>query len=259
MISVSVTDLPMLIAFWLVFTRLSAMIIQFPIFDEAGIPPMVKVLGCLVISFAFFPYVQSWVLKDIAAVGVDQFWVLTVFYALSGLILGQFVKSITQLFFASGSLITQQIGFGAISYFDPQAGSQVGPFEKIIVWTMLIVLLTSGALLPMFKGALVSFSTITYHSWGSVTGGLDYFLTFFKGMFVSSILLAAPAIFVNLLIMGVLGIIARTVPQMNVLMVSFVINIALGLLVFLSTSAEFFNLAFKSYTEYLGKWFAIVN
>lgn len=259
MISVSINDLPMLVAFWLVFTRLSAMLMQFPIFDEAGIPVMVKVLGSLVISYAFFPYVQGWVLKDIALVGVDQFWVLTIFYALSGLLIGQIVKSMMQLFFASGALITQQIGFGAVSYFDPQAGSQVGPFEKIIVWTMLIILLTSGALLPMLKGAVVSFSTVTYHSWGSITAGMDFFLSFFKGIFLTAILLAAPAIFINLLIMGVLGVIARTVPQMNVLMVSFVINIGLGLLVFLSTSGEFFNLAFSSYTEMLGKWFAIVS
>lgn len=63
----------------------------------------------------------------------------------------------------------------------------------------------------------------------------------------------------NVLIMCVLGIIARFVPQMNVLMVSFVVNIGLGLLVFMSCSTEFFQVGFRLYTEKLGEWFQLIT
>jgi flagellar biosynthetic protein FliR len=71
-------------------------------------------------------------------------------------------------------------------------------------------------------------------------------------------MLATPLIFTNMLIMTVLGIIARTVPQLNVIMVSFAVNIGLGLLVFAATSDEFFNVAFKLYTDKLGEWFQFI-
>ncbi len=80
----------------------------------------------------------------------------------------------------------------------------------------------------------------------------------FKSLFVSSILLASPLIFTNMLIMTVLGIIARTVPQMNVIMVSFAVTIGLGLIVFVATSDEFFHIAYKLYTSKLGEWFNFV-
>ncbi len=53
--------------------------------------------------------------------------------------------------------MTQQIGFASVSYFDPTADQKTGPFEKMIQWTVLIMILTTGALIPMFKGVLNSF------------------------------------------------------------------------------------------------------
>ena len=41
-------------------------------------------------------------------------------------------------------------------------------------------------------------------------------------------------------------------------MVSFAVNIGLGLLVFAATSDEFFNVAFKLYTQKLGEWFQFI-
>src|SRR5690606_11868607 len=116
---------------------------------------------------------------------------------------------------------------------------------------VLIIVLGSGALLPMFKGMFLSFYHIHIYDLGKMFQTPLFFLDFFKSLFVTSLLLASPLIFTNMLIMAILGIIARFVPQMNILMVSFVVNIGLGLLVFISCSGEFFNMAFKIYTERL--------
>ena len=48
----------------------------------------------------------------------------------------------------------------------------------------------------------------------------------------------------------VMGIVARTIPQMNILMVSFVVNIGIGLLVFFAISGEFFTVAYKMYVDF---------
>lgn len=263
MISVSVTDIQALTVFWLVFTRWLAILMLLPIFDNTTIPPMVKVLTSLIISYAFYPLLSPVVGRDLALLGGGgfggAFWALTIYYAISGLILGFIVKSIMDIFISAGDLITQQIGFGAVRYYDPQSGGQVGPFEKLITWTVLIIVLSSGALIPMFKGAIVSFTSMGWSRFANMSMSPDFFMTFFKDIFLGAILLSTPLIFTNMIIMAILGIISRIVPQMNVLMVSFVVNIGLGLIVFSASSSEFFHVAFKIYTDRLGDWFHFVS
>ncbi|MCF8058698.1 MAG: flagellar biosynthetic protein FliR [Bacteriovoracaceae bacterium] len=255
MVNISINDIHALTCFWLVFTRWMLVIIQLPIFDNVSIPNIIKILFSLVLSYAFFPLVKGEVYKDMAYMGADSFWTLTIFYAVVSLLIGFLVKCLMDLFTASGSIITQQVGFGAVAYFDPQSASRVGPFERIIQWTMVVVIISSGALLPMFKGIFNSFFSIHVYDLGKMATSPEYFTTVFKGLFLSALLLASPLIFTNMLIMTVLGIVARTVPQMNVIMVSFVVNIGLGLLVFAASSSEFFKVAFQLYTEKLGNWF----
>jgi flagellar biosynthetic protein FliR len=156
-------------------------------------------------------------------------------------------------------LISQQLGFGMVRYFDPNFSQNTGPFEQLAGWGILIMVLSSGALLPMFKGLLGSFSHMTIRDLGKMAHAPVFFLEFSKTLFISSLLLATPFIFMNLLITMVLGIVSRMIPQMNVLMVSFVVNIWVGLLVFWVCSNEFFKVAFRIYTEKLGEWLIFVG
>lgn len=256
--NVQVIDPQVMIAFWLAFSRCLAIVFQLPIFDGMSIPTMVKVLTTLMITYAFFPMIEAEILKDIAYLGADNFWALTIFYTFTGLIIGYFVKSIMNMFISAGSIITQQVGFAAVRYFDPQSGQQIGPFETLIQWTMLIIVVTSGALLPMFKGVFNSFFSVHLYDIGKLAHSTVFFTDLFKNIFLSALMLASPLIFANVLIMAVLGIIARTVPQMNIIMVSFVVNIGLGLLIFAASSEEFFQVGFRVYTEQLGNWFQLL-
>ncbi len=256
--TIQIVDIVPIIAFWLVFTRMLAVNFQLPIYDNLPIPMIVKILSTLVISFCFYPYVSEQVIRDINYVGKDHFWLLTITYSIIGLTIGFFVKMIMSLFISSGSIISQQVGFAAVRYFDPSTNTQVGPFEKIIQWTVIVMVISSGALLPMFKGVFQSFFTVTMVDIGLIGKSPIFFIEMFKSIFISSLLLATPLIFTNMLIMTVLGIIARTVPQMNVIMVSFAVTIGLGMLVFTATSDEFFHVAYKMYTDKLGMWFNFI-
>lgn len=259
MISISIANYPVFIAFWLTFTRWVTVLFQIPIFDNTSIPFVVKVLSSLVISYAFFPMVESKMVAEVIAVGVENFWYLTIFNAVVGLLIGFLVKTIMTLFIAAGSIMTQQIGFGAVSSFDPTFESQIGPFERMIQWTVLIMILTTGALIPMFKGVLNSFSSINMSDLGNFANIHIFYHDFFKGIFGAAFLLATPILFTNLILNMVMGIVARTIPQMNILMVSFVVNIGIGLIVFFAISEEFFHVAYKMYIDRLGDWFQFIN
>ncbi|MFZ4714509.1 MAG: flagellar biosynthetic protein FliR [Bacteriovoracaceae bacterium] len=259
MVSVSITDIGVLISFWLVFTRTLTVLMQIPLLDNVSVPAPVKVLFCFVVSYAFFPYVEPWVLADVRAVGAEHFWYLTIVHTAIGLIIGFLIKSLMLVFAGTGALLSQQMGFAAVKYFDPSMGEQSGPIEKMISWTIIILIISSGALLPMFKGLFNSFHSITATNIGKFGSSPEFYFDFFKSVFVTSILLSTPIIFTNLMINLVLGIVSRAVPQMNILMVSFAINIGLGLLVFVTISNEFFHVAYKMYVDKLGDWFQFVS
>ncbi|MBP9679870.1 MAG: flagellar biosynthetic protein FliR [Bacteriovorax sp.] len=259
MLSLQITDMTVIVAFWLAFTRWLAVIFQLPLFDNVSIPVVVKVLATLVITFAFFPLIEGQLILDIKHVGVESFWYLTIFNTIVGLVIGFFVKSIMSIFISAGALITQQVGFNALHYFDPNAGGQVGPFEKLIEWTVLMMILTTGALIPMFKGVISSFSTVHIYNLGKMAHSAEFFIMMFKAFFISALMLSTPMIFINVVINAVMGIVSRAVPQMNVIAVSFAVNIGLGLLVFVAGSDEFFQTCFRIYTEKLGQWFQFLS
>lgn len=257
--TLQITDYNMIVAFWLAFSRWLAVMMQLPLFDQVAIPVNVKVLASLVITYAFFPLISADLLKDIQYMGEGAFWSLTIFNVIVGLVIGYFVKSIMTIFMNAGHMITQQVGFTALNYFDPNAQTQVGPFEKLIEWTLLMMIFTSGALLPMFKGILSSFSTIHIYSFGKFAQSPEFFMQMFKSFFLISLMLSTPMIFLNVLLNAIMGIVSKAVPQMNVIVVSFAVNIGLGLLVFIAGSDEFFQTCFRIYTEKLGEWFQFLS
>jgi flagellar biosynthesis protein FliR len=257
--NLTLADQTVFLAFWLCFSRWVAVLFQLPLFDNVSVPNLVKVLGSFVISFAFFPALRGTLVAEINMVGVENIWILVMFHTTTGLIIGFLVKSIMSLFVATGSILTQQIGFASVSYFDPTQGQQVGPFERMIEWTIIILVLSSGALVPMFKGVFQSFYSVNFLNADKLLKTPEYFVIFFKSAFSASILLAGPLIFANLLMNLVMGIVARTVPQMNVLMVSFVVNIGLGLLLFLGIAEEFFHVSFDLYVDKLGDWYQFLS
>lgn len=253
--SVAITDHVAFVAFWLGFTRWIAILMQLPLLDNIAVPNVVKVLASFVIAWAFHPLVAPALMNEVRVVGVENLWLLTAIHGSCGFVIGFFVKSFMALFASAGTILTQQIGFASVTYFDPTQAQQTGPFEKIIQWTMIVLILTSGALIPMFKGVTESFYTVNALNLDKMTQSHAFFGEVFKGIFTAAIMLAAPLLFANILMNLVFGIVARTIPQMNVLMVSFVVNIGIGLMLFIAISNEFFEVSFQIYVEKLGLWF----
>jgi flagellar biosynthetic protein FliR len=257
--NLTIADQTTFLAFWLGFSRWIAVLFQLPLFDNQSVPMIVKVLTSFLVSYAFFPGIQGTLVAEINTVGVEHIWLLMMFHTCAGLIIGFLVKCIMSMFVAAGSILTQQIGFASVSYFDPTQGQQVGPFERIVEWTMIVLVLSSGALVPMFKGVYESFFSVNFLNASKLLKSPEYFVLFFKSAFSASILLAGPLIFANLLMNLVMGIVARSVPQLNVLMVSFVVNIGFGMLLFLGIAEEFFQVSYDLYVEKLGEWFQFIT
>lgn len=257
--TISITSIHLFSAFWLMFSKWAAALIQLPHFDEAGVPMRLKVLFTLMITLSFSKMLMPAVIADLNYIGHHNFYALLIYYTITGLVIGYFVKSIMFVFQTAGSLITQQIGFSMVSYFDPSAGQQIGPFEKLIKWTLLVMIISTPVLNPMLKGLIDSFHFLSFRNFLNTPLDFTMAFDFMKGLILSAIVLASPLVFMNVLVSCLLGVVARIVPQMNIIMVSFVINIGLGLVLFTMITNEFFETAFQMYVEKLGLWFKMIR
>ena len=95
----------------------------------------------------------------------------------------------------------------------------------------MLLFMTLGVHHVFIRAIVESYSLIPVGAW-HMSGGLIHFLiAATSGLFVLGVKLAAP-VMVSLLAAGVvLGIMARSFPQMNIFMISFPLNIGIGFLV----------------------------
>lgn len=255
MINISIHHELSLLAFWGIFVHWSMFLFQIPLLDNPSVPNIVKVLFTLVLSIAFYPFLKDASLRQITFFGKENFWMFIIVHALIGLTQGFMVKNMLQVLVGAGSLMTQSIGFTAIRYLDPTSAAAVGPFEKLISYSVLIILLSTQTLTPMIKGVYLSFLKLNLNNFYTLESFMNYCLSEFIEIFNVSIILAAPIVMINLVQTFILGIMAKMVPQVNILSVSFIFNIIVGLLAFLSISTEMFHKSVEIYAKELGTWY----
>ena len=139
----------------------------------------------------------------------------------------------------SGQLLDMQIGFGVINIIDPQSGGQVplvGNFKHILA--LIIFLVTNGhhvllsALFSSFK--LIPVTGVVFHA-----ALATFMVDMISGTFVIAMKISLPIVISIIITDVALGILARTMPQMNIFVVGVPGKIIVGLFV-LSLALPFY-------------------
>ncbi len=215
--------------FLLIFTRVSGIFTTAPIFGSRNLPVYVKAGVSLLIAYMVMPMVYT-----PAATIPDQFlrYVLVVAGEfLLGLILGWVCSLIFSAVQMAGQLLDMQIGFGIVNVLDPQFGQQiplVGNFKYILA--LLTFLATNGhhvflsALFNSFK--IVPVSGVSFHASLS-----ELIIDMVFAIFITALKISLPVLVAILLTDVALGILAKTMPQMNIFVVGVPGKIFVGLFI----------------------------
>jgi len=226
--------------FLLILLRVSALLVIAPIFGhrfflaraKVGLAfmvslilhPLIVVQG-LQIPEGLFPYALA-MMREIGMGVAMGFVVLLLFIGI------QF----------AGQLAGLQMGFGIVNVIDPQSNEQVsiiGQFLNILA--VLIVLATNGHHL-ILRGLAASFEAVPL-SGVKMKGEIGQKLIELSAdIFVLAVQISAPVMISLFLISVALGILARTVPQMNVFIVGFPVQLAVGMAVLFATLPLFYVL-----------------
>jgi flagellar biosynthetic protein FliR len=157
-----------------------------------------------------------------------------------GALLGFTVNLVFTAVRYAGSIVGMQIGFAIVNSFDPLSNSQVSVISQMYYLLAVLLFFTTGAHQILVAAMFQSCLAVPPFAPGDPVGGAWYLMREFSSVFILGLKIAAPVVIVLLLVSASMGVIVKTVPQLNVLVVGFPIKIGVGLIT-LGLSLVFFR------------------
>jgi len=220
----------------LLILRSSGLFFMAPVFGQQRIPIIVKVLFSISLAVMIMPFVP---LETAVIPSHTLGWLITgALEVLTGAIYGWAASLIFEGMVLAGQFIGLQMGFAQANILNPESQTQRPLLSEVyFVLTMLVFLAMNGHHL-LVMAFQQSFVVVPVGQFLFNAQTLEQLLLLFGQIFVIGLIIAAPINGILTLIDIIMGLIARTAPQMNILILSFSIKIYVGLLAFL------FSLAF---------------
>lgn len=225
----NIIDLSYIPTFMLVFARVLAFFVTLPLFSYRTIPTMFK------IGFSFFLSLVIVSNMGSTFIQVDHVFIfLLLKEVLVGLLIGLIAFIILSAVQIAGGFIDFQMGFAVANVIDPQTGAQsplIGQY--FYIFALLFLLSVNGHYL-LIDGIINSYQFIPLEAFIDFSELFsEFIIKTFNKMFVIAFQMAIPLVGCLFLVDVALGIIARTVPQLNVFVVGLPLKIAVSFTVLL--------------------------
>jgi len=249
MLSLNIS-LPQLQLFFLVFLRVGAVLMSIPVFDSKSIPLFFKIALAFTTSMALFPILE---LEPLPL--ITNFFAMGVSVAgeiLLGLVIGFSVKLIFAGIQLAGQLAGYQMGMALANVMDPSSSQQVPLLAQFNNLIALLIFITINAHYWFIRALAHSFQLVPPLNVNFSGSLMEHLIKMSGNMFVIGIQIGAPVIAALLITSVAFGLIARTVPQMNVFIVAMPLKIGVGLL-FLGFSLPYFSAFLEKIFNGLGQ------
>ena len=216
-----------------IFIRIASMVYLVPILGAAGVPHRVKIgfsLALAVFLATIIPY------DPLPYTTILGYTGLVIKEAVVGLLIGFFMNICMTILAYAGQLIDQEIGFTMVSMFDQFNKTQTTITANLYNILVLLIVVVSDLYYFIIDAMVDSFKYVPV---GTNVYKLDaiyeIFLRFMKNFFVIGFQIALPIFASALLLNVILGILAKSAPQMNMFVVGIQLKVFLGFFVLLVT------------------------
>lgn len=216
----------------LFFLRVSGMTLSSPIFGRENIPSMAKICYSLALTWFFFTVLPQG--EAVAYGSLLEYVLLCAKELLIGLLMGYLLTLFFSIAFVSGQLIDMQMSFGMANVFDEQSNASVPLLGNLLNFMMMLVFIASDG----FERLIVMLNmTFRFIPVGQIGLNPDIAWTvaaLFCESFVLGVRMAMPIVVAAILGEAALGVLARTVPQLNVFVLGLPLKVGLGFLILLA-------------------------
>ncbi len=215
--------------FMVVFSRVGGFLAAIPVLFSGQAPARIKVVLALFISLVFFPILQPQIASFQFSNGTFLLLII------NELLLGMIVGLIARLIFTSveygGTVIGYQMGFAAANVFDPQSQRQtslVSQFQNVFA---ILLFLSLDIHHYFIKIAVHSYEILPPGNLNFSGEAIPFLMELSSRMFILGAQFSIPVLVILLLSSLILGVLARSFPQLNVFLLSFPLNIGISFIV----------------------------
>ena len=214
--------------FFLVFLRVGAIMFTVPVFDSRSIPAIFKAGLAVAVSLVLFPVLNPLELPP--ARGVIPFALGVVGEIAMGVTIGLSVKLIFAGIQLAGQMAGFQMGFAIVNVMDPVTSDQVSIIAQLKNLMAMLMFITINAHHWFLRAIVDSFRLVPPFGFQLSNSLADHIIRLGCNMFIIAVKVGAPVMAALLLTSAALGLIARTVPQMQIFIVAMPLKIIVGLM-----------------------------
>ncbi len=223
----SLVNVEKFILFSLVLTRISGLTMTAPIYGGKDIPMQVRALLAVALALLITP--TQWHVAVAYPGSMPMFLLYIATELLMGLCLGLGIVVLLSGVQLAGEMIGYTSGLMLADVLDPSVETNVPLFSRLMSLVALAAFVCIGGHRLVMAGLLDTFASIPPGS-GAVPVSLgEAFVTLVSQSFHLAIRAAIPVVTALLLATVVMGLISRTLPQLNVMAVGFSLNAMLGI------------------------------
>ncbi len=233
---------PWFFSFLIILIRVSSFFVTAPIFGGTGVAPQTKIaLGALfaamilIVNGPVSIHMPSSILEAVVLVAGEVAFGVTLGYAASLVFAG------VQL---GGMMMGYQMGFAVANVLDPVSNNQVSIIGQFLFLFALLYFLAMDAHHILLKGMADSYILAPVGTFSVTQQATGWIVGMFARMFWLGLKLAMPVVGAIFLVDVALGIVAKTVPQMNVFIVGLPLKSLLGMFI-LALGYPFFALVMR--------------
>lgn len=225
-----------LVPFALVVARLAGLFLFTPILANKGIPRKFRALLAVMFGAAVYPGLPSSAQTGLE-LGLAGLVPLILSETLIGMIMG-FIAGLPLISLdMAGTIMGHQMGMGLGRVYNPDLGGDSDSLGQILMYTGLAGFVAMNGVDAVFLALMYTFGRVPVGSFG----GGDVPLNAIVGVLTSGtelgLRVAAPVLCIIFLLIIALGLIGKTMPQINIMSVGFTFKMFFGLAVLAASMA----------------------
>lgn len=227
------------VPFFLVAARIAGVFMLAPILGAFMIPLRFKALMVTAFTGAVFPALVGEGLKlDYVPQDVIELIPYLLTEAMIGFVIGATASLPLLVLEMSGAIAGQQMGLGISRVYNPEADIETDVLGQLLYTMALGAFVAFNGLEILIGTVIDTFQNVPLGAFNSRALPLELFINTLSSGFELAIRVTTPVSGIILMIVMIMGVIGKTMPQINIMTVGFTIKILIGLgALMLATSA----------------------
>ncbi|WP_425514023.1 fused FliR family export protein/FlhB family type III secretion system protein [Clostridium frigoris] len=224
------TNMVYYLGFIMVLLRISAFFMSLPIFFPKSAPAMLKVGFCIVFTYIIMPGINY---QNVNLITNNATLIIfCVSEVVTGLMLGYLTKFCFYSAQMAGQLMDFQIGFSMMSMFDPISNDNVTLLGNLLYWVSMVMFFVVDGHHMLIRAIIDSFNNVEIGKFILSQQTAMMMVKVFIEFFTLGLKIAIPVILIIIITDLSIGLVSRTVPQLNVMILGMPIKIVIGLACF---------------------------